>query len=72
MKIFGIGVDIVEKRRIKNLIKDKKFLKRIYSENEIKFSKKIRKKTDYFANRFAAKESFSKTLGTGFRFHLNY
>ena len=44
MKIFGIGVDIVEKRRIKKLIKDKKFLKRIYSENEIKFSKKIRKK----------------------------
>ena len=42
MKILGIGVDIVNNKRFKNLTKNKNFLKRTYSVNEIKFS--IKKK----------------------------
>ena len=57
MKILGIGTDIIENRRISSLIRNKKFLERAFSKNEIKFSKNIKSKTSFFAKRFAAKES---------------
>ena len=41
MKILGIGVDIVQNKRIKLLIKNKTFVKRIFGSKEIKLSKKI-------------------------------
>ena len=72
MKILGIGVDLVENRRIKLLLNNKKFLKRIFTKNEIKFSKKIKNKANYFAKRYAAKEAFSKSLGTGIRLDLDF
>ena len=71
MRILGIGVDIVENKRIKSLIKKKSFIKRSFGKNEVYFSNKILNKTNYFAKRFAAKEAFAKTLGTGFRNNLN-
>ena len=71
MKILGIGTDIIENRRISSLIRNKKFLKRAFSKNEIKFSKNTKSKTSFFAKRFAAKESFVKTIGTGFRKNIN-
>ena len=43
MKILGIGVDIVKNKRIKSLIKNKLFLSRTFSQNEIKTSKNISK-----------------------------
>tara|TARA_B100001057_G_scaffold462662_1_gene515851 strand:+ start:414 stop:800 length:387 start_codon:yes stop_codon:yes gene_type:complete len=71
MKILGIGVDIVENKRINHLIKNKVFVSRTFGINEIKFSKKISNKSNYFAKRFAAKEALAKSLGTGFRNNLN-
>ena len=41
-------------------------------EKEIKFSKKIQIKINYFAKRFAAKEALAKSIGTGFRNNLNF
>ena len=72
MKILGIGVDIIENKRIKSLIKNQVFLKRTFSRNEIEFSKKLINKTNFFAKRFAAKESLVKALGTGFRDDINF
>ncbi len=72
MKVLGIGVDIIQNKRLKSLINNKKFISRIFSKNEINFSKKNLKKTSYFSNRFAAKEAFVKALGTGFRNNLNF
>ena len=72
MKIIGVGVDIVDNLRIKKSIKNKKFNLRIYSKKEINLSKKINDKINYFAKRFAAKESLSKAIGTGFRAGLNF
>ena len=72
MKILGIGVDVIQNKRIKSLINNKKFLKRTFGKNEVKFSKNTINKTNYFAKRFAAKESFAKSLGTGFRNNLNF
>ena len=72
MKILGIGVDIVENKRIKNSIKNSLFLQRIYTSKELKQSKGVVNKAGYFSKRFAAKEAFSKALGTGFRMNLNF
>ena len=72
MKILGIGVDIVENKRLKKSIKNKNFLSRSFTLLEIKNSKSIKNKSTYFSKRFAAKESFSKALGTGFRKGLNF
>jgi|TARA_B110001452_G_scaffold254659_1_gene246420 holo-[acyl-carrier protein] synthase len=71
MKILGIGVDIIKNKRIESLIKNKKFILRTFGKNEVKFSKKILNKANYFAKRFAAKEALAKSIGTGFRNDLN-
>jgi holo-[acyl-carrier protein] synthase len=72
MKIVGIGVDIIDNKRFKKLVKDKKFINRIFSKKEISASKKKLNKINFFSKRFAAKESFAKALGTGFRNNLNF
>jgi holo-[acyl-carrier protein] synthase len=72
MKILGIGVDIIENNRIKKSIQNNKFKTRVYSSNELKLSKNVKNKVAYFSKRFAAKEAFSKALGTGFSENLNF
>ena len=72
MKILGIGIDIINNKRIRALINNKSFINRTFGKSEIKLSKKISNKTNYFAKRFAAKESLAKSLGTGFRNNLNF
>ena len=72
MKILGIGVDIIKNKRVNDLIKKKNFILRTFGKKELKFSKNISNKKNYFAKRFAAKEAFAKSLGTGFRSNLNF
>ena len=72
MKIIGIGTDIVLNNRVKKLIKNKNFLNRIYTNQEIKFAKKQKEIPSFLAKRFAAKEAFAKALGIGFRKNLNF
>jgi len=72
MRTLGVGVDIIENYRIKKSIRNKKFLTRIFSKTEITDSKKTINKSSYFSKRFAAKEAFSKALGSGFRNGLNF
>ena len=72
MKILGIGVDIVENSRITKSLKDKIFIKRIFSNSEILIAKKLKDKRNYYSKRFAAKEAFAKSIGTGFRNNLNF
>jgi holo-[acyl-carrier protein] synthase len=65
--IFGIGTDIVDISRIKiALNKNKRLKKKIYSFNEIKSVETKFNKIANYAKKFAAKEAFSKALGTGF------
>ena len=71
MKIVGIGVDIINNKRIKQSIKNNKFIHRTFSKKEILNSKKILNKINYLSKRFAAKEALAKALGTGFRNGLN-
>ena len=72
MKILGIGVDIIENKRIKKSIKSNRFKERVYSSKELKQSTLSKDKIGYFSKRFAAKEAFAKALGSGFRNNLNF
>ena len=72
MKILGIGVDIVENSRIAKALKNKLFIKRIFSNTEIFIANKIKDKKNYYSKRFAAKEAFAKSIGTGFRDDFNF
>lgn len=67
--IKGIGLDIIELERIKKSIeKNDKIIERILTPRERKayneFTNK-RRKVEYLAGRFAAKEAFAKAVGTG-------
>ena len=73
MKIFGIGTDIVNIKRIKKILKNNgtRFKNKIFSESEINYCEKKKDPGPFYAKRFAAKEAFSKALGTGIRKGIN-
>lgn len=66
--IVGIGSDIVNINRIEKTINKfgNKFINRCFSKVEILKSESRLNKVESYAKRFAAKEAFSKALGTGF------
>ena len=72
MKIYGIGTDIANINRIKKSMKNKNFINRLFNKIEVKKCNKQINKANCYAKRFAAKEAFSKALGTGFRMNLNF
>ena len=66
--IYGIGTDIVEIIRVKEMIeRNSKFIDKVFSKNEIEFLKKKNLRPEHVAGRIAAKEAISKAMGTGFR-----
>ncbi len=66
---FGIGMDTIEVPRIAKSIATygDQFVRRIFSEEEIRYSGPRPHAAEHFAARFAAKEAFAKALGTGVR-----
>ncbi|WP_246945322.1 holo-ACP synthase [Bacillus pinisoli] len=73
--IKGIGIDIVEIKRIETLLeKTPKFVDRILTEGERSVWNTLtdRRKYEYLAGRFAAKEAFSKAMGTGIGVGLQF
>ena len=72
-----VGTDIVEVSRVKTAIErtGRAFLERVYTETEIGYCElgKSKRKYESYAARFAAKEAFSKAIGTGIgeNAHLN-
>ena len=72
MSILGNGVDIVDNLRIKKSIKNINFINRIFTRSEIIESKKTNNRARFFAKRFAAKEAFVKSIGSGFRNGINF
>lgn len=69
MRILGIGTDIVECPRIGKMIDQhgELFLRRVYTEREIRYCQARRRSLEHFAGRWAAKEAILKALGTGWR-----
>ena len=72
MKLFGVGTDIIRVKRLKKSLKKKIFLSRIFNEEEITKCKRTKLNSNCFAKRFAAKEAFSKALGTGISKGINF
>ena len=72
MKLFGVGTDIIRVNRLKKSLKKKPFLSRIFNDEEIIKCKRTKKNSNCFAKRFAAKEAFSKALGTGISKGVNF
>ena len=72
MKLYGIGADIVRISRISKSIKKKSFVNRLFNKDEIIKCNKTKNSANCFAKRFAAKEAFSKALGTGVAKGINF
>ena len=74
MKIFGIGTDIINIKRMEKSIKRNgdNFINKVFSKNEILYCKKKKNPFPFYAKRFAAKEALSKALGTGIRKGINF
>ena len=72
MRIYGIGTDVVNINRIKNSLKNKNFINRLFNKNEIKKCNDQINKANCYAKRFAAKEAFSKAIGTGISKGINF
>ena len=68
MNILGIGIDIVEIKRIEDALnKNKRFLDKLFTKEEIKYFESRNFKIETIAGNFAAKEAISKAMGTGIR-----
>ncbi len=67
--ILGIGSDLVDVRRIEQVIArhGERFLDRIFTEIERAKAERRANRVETYAKRFAAKEACSKALGTGLR-----
>jgi len=65
--IVGTGIDIAEVPRVAQAIAryGDRFLRRIFTENEIQYCESKANRTERYAARFAAKEAAMKALGTG-------
>src|SRR5690625_3436872 len=67
--IKGIGIDIIELSRIQKSVQNNpRFVHRILAEEEIKHYENLstdRRRVEFLAGRFAAKEAFAKANGTG-------
>ena len=72
--IYGVGTDVVEIDRIAKALArfGERFAKRILCPPELKRFEHHRLKANYLAKRFAAKEAFTKALGTGIRAPANW
>ena len=72
--IYGVGTDIVEVGRIEKALTrwGDRFAKRILCPPELKRFATHRQKANYLAKRFAAKEAFTKALGTGIHAPANW
>ena len=74
MNIFGIGTDIVNIKRMDKTLKrhGDKFKNKIFSKKEIAYCENKKFPSSFYAKRFAAKEAFTKALGTGVRKGINF
>lgn len=80
--IFGIGIDLAKTSRFEKWVKNPEILRRFFNEKEIidfpadgansagLAKNRLSAACQHYAARFAAKEAFSKALGTGIVFDL--
>lgn len=74
MRIYGIGIDIVETARIAESIArhGDRFIDRVFTRAERDYCDRMKFAARHYAARFAAKEAVAKAFGTGFGADLNW
>jgi len=72
--IYGVGTDLIEIRRVERVLAryGERFARRILCEPELARFRRHRQPAAYLAKRFAAKEAFTKALGTGIHAPANW
>ncbi len=72
--IYGVGTDVVEIGRIHKALErfGDRFARRILCPPELQRFMSHRLKANFLAKRFAAKEAFTKALGTGIHAPANW
>jgi holo-[acyl-carrier protein] synthase len=72
--IYGIGTDLIEIKRVERVLErfGERFARRILCEPELKRFRAHKQPVAYLAKRFAAKEAFTKALGTGIHAPANW
>ena len=72
--IVGTGIDISEVPRIKASIArfGDRFLRRIFTEAEIRYCDSKANRVERYAARFAAKEAAMKAIGTGWNYGVTW
>ena len=67
--IVGLGIDLAEVARIEAAIRryGERFLRRVFTEAEVRYCQSKANSGERFAGRFAAKEAAMKAIGTGWR-----
>lgn len=70
--MYTVGIDIVDIERIEKSASNGRFLSRVFSKKELDFFSAKKNPFPSMAGSWAAKEAFSKSLGTGLNgFSLN-
>ena len=74
LEIYGIGIDIVDTKRIEESITEfgERFINRIFTPGEQEYCATMKFPWSHYAVRFAAKEAIAKSLGIGIGEHLNW
>jgi holo-[acyl-carrier protein] synthase len=72
--IYGVGTDLVEIARVSRALErfGERFARRVLCEPELARFRCHRQPAAYLAKRFAAKEAFTKALGTGIHGPANW
>jgi holo-[acyl-carrier protein] synthase len=72
--IYGVGTDLIEIRRVERALErfGERFARRILCDPELARFRAHRQPAAYLAKRFAAKEAFTKALGTGIHAPANW
>ena len=74
MDVKGIGIDLAKIPRMRRVVErwDERFLRRVFTDEEIAYCRRRRDPIPHFAARFAAKEAALKALGTGLRMGVRW
>lgn len=73
-RVLGVGVDLVEIRRLKDSIQrwGDTFTRRVFRDEERAYCNDHAEPAGHYAGRFAVKEAVSKAFGTGIGEHINW
>lgn len=72
--IVGVGTDLIEVSRVQRALErwGERFARKVLVDHELERFARHRQPAHYLAKRFAAKEAFSKAMGTGIRHPVNW